>query len=651
MNARNIVALVYRGLNMEIAMDTYQMKIVPYIKQHKWLILIVLLGSVLRLSRLDHFSLWMDEIFTMNDTNPKLSFKEFRDTVHRTEGFPYLYFLLLKGFFAIFGYSGFAARLFSALVGIAGIIAIYKFGKHLVSKNAGLFAAFLLAINEFHLYYSQEGRPYTLFFLFTIITFYRLSVFIKAPTLKNAIWYGVAAGFLLNFNFFGLIIMFSQALLLLLLLPRFFQKQYRLQVLGRSALAGLIAIAMFAPNYDLLKHLMSFDSFWVPAPQPDSLSLLLKQLLGNYEATLFIFGFIFLFYMVTVFRGKDSGSGIRGIMAQPYSYSFLIMFFWVVVFTAYIYTKSYVGISLMLDRYFIGILPACLLILGIGISMIRNNIAKWALIATVLFFSIFNLLFVKHYYTKSNKTELREITAFITKNNKDKVPVYTPLKYFYDFYLNNDTIKTNVVERNLEDHVTLIMQDTTQRKSFWYTNSGSPYTLSPEAEANLLKYFDPEISVDMVDVWAKYYNLKTDGPSSTAKATVGAEKFDLQKFSPLKPLNGSPMSCIVEKFSFANNILEASGWACFPGGPAAQTKIQAVLIKEPQAWCVPLHREARKDVTAYLKTGHNVDDSGFMIREDLGKLAPGTYKLGIYLVNNSLNRESLLITDKIIQKN
>lgn len=616
------------------------MKILPFIKQHKWLLLIILLGAVLRLIRLTHASLWVDEIFTMNVTSPKLTFSEFYHEIVTREGFPFLYFLLVKAFYVILGYSEFAARLVSALGGIAGIIATYKLGKHLFTKEAGLIAALLVTVNEFHIYHSQDARPYTLFYLFAIIAFLRLSIFIKVPTLKNALWYGLAAGLLLNINFFAIIIVLTQALLLLLVIG-FSQKQDRLKTIWRSALAGLIALIMFIPNYEILIKLMEFKVFWVPAPQPDSLTIMLKQLLGSYETTLFLFGFIFTFYIVTVFRKQDTWTSIETVKDQPQSYSFIILIFWIVIFTTYIYIKSYREISVMVPRYFIGILPAILLMLGMGIAMIRNSIVKKALIVLIVFLSLVNLVAIRQFYKFGQKTQFKEVSAFIANSNNNKAPVYSQMKYFYDFYLNNDTIKTEVYQATLEEFVTMMKAVPKLRRPFWYADAhGNPYKLSPEAEQTLLRYFKQETAIDKLDAWARYYTPKTE--------KVG--NIDLKKFGELKAVNGDLAFSIVEQLSYANNMLTVSGWAYLTGGEATDTKVQLVLMKDGAYWAVPVQKTERKDVAEYYKVPYNIDNCGFTINEDINMLEPGTYQVGVYLINKTLNKESLLITDKLLHK-
>ena len=307
------------------------MKALEYIKQNYWLLAILICASVLRLFHLDFQSVWMDEIYTLNVSDPSLTFKQMYDEVVLREGFPYLYFILLRFFYAVFGYTEIVARLLSAVGGIAGVGAIYVFGKHIFNKQAGLIAAFLLAINDFHIAASQEARPYTLFVLFAIIAFYRLSVFIKEQSLKNAIWFGLAAGLMLNINFFALITLFAQGLVLLFVIA-FSEKENRLTLFFRSVLAAAIAILLFLPNYEIFLKLMNFQSFWVPAPQADSYTLMFREFLGNSEITWIIFMIILFCYAVNVFKENEVYLNFRAILGNPLNYSLLYCSFglWVI---------------------------------------------------------------------------------------------------------------------------------------------------------------------------------------------------------------------------------------------------------------------------------------------------------------------------------
>ena len=60
-----------------------------------------------------------------------------------------------------------------------GMVAIYLLAKELMNKKVALFSIALLAVNYFHIYYSQEARMYAMMFTTTVFAFYFLIRFIK----------------------------------------------------------------------------------------------------------------------------------------------------------------------------------------------------------------------------------------------------------------------------------------------------------------------------------------------------------------------------------------------------------------------------------------------------------------------------------------
>ena len=193
------------------------MKTLNYFKEHFFLIFILLIATFLRFYHLDFQSIWLDEIHTMIESNPKLTFDEFKEVITFREGMGYFYFLTVRNLHTIFGFSTYTARMYSAILGVASVYGIYILGKILYNKNVGLIAASLLCVNFFSIFYSQEARPYMLLMLVTIISFIRLIIFVRNQTIKNAIWFGIATGLIVNTHFVGLTTIFSQYVLLLFL--------------------------------------------------------------------------------------------------------------------------------------------------------------------------------------------------------------------------------------------------------------------------------------------------------------------------------------------------------------------------------------------------------------------------------------------------
>ena len=75
---------------------------------------------------------------------------------------PPFYYLSLWAWTQAAGQGEFALRFWSALPGVLSVPLIYLWLRRLSSRGVGLFAAFLLAVSPFHVYYSQDARMYAL---------------------------------------------------------------------------------------------------------------------------------------------------------------------------------------------------------------------------------------------------------------------------------------------------------------------------------------------------------------------------------------------------------------------------------------------------------------------------------------------------------
>ncbi len=74
-------------------------------------------------------------------------------------------FLLLH-FWLLLGQGDFWSRLLFALAGVANVAAIFLLGRELLGFRAGLLSALLMSVNPFHIWYSQDVRPYVFLMLF-----------------------------------------------------------------------------------------------------------------------------------------------------------------------------------------------------------------------------------------------------------------------------------------------------------------------------------------------------------------------------------------------------------------------------------------------------------------------------------------------------
>lgn len=120
--------------------------------------LIILAGLVLRLISINQ-SLWLDEATSAMVAKMPLAgiFTKFLPN----DFHPPLYYLIVKYWTVVFGYSEVALRIPSVLFGLGTIYITYLIAKKVFSKNVGLLSAFLVATSGLSIYYSQEARMYS----------------------------------------------------------------------------------------------------------------------------------------------------------------------------------------------------------------------------------------------------------------------------------------------------------------------------------------------------------------------------------------------------------------------------------------------------------------------------------------------------------
>ncbi|RYG49906.1 MAG: hypothetical protein EOO01_11880, partial [Chitinophagaceae bacterium] len=374
------------------------MKAVAFLKEHYILLGIMLLGIFLRLYHLEFQSIWLDEIHTMKESDPALSWKQFHDVITFREGIPHLYFLLVRLFFELFGYTIWSARFLSVIAGVLGIFGTYLLGKELFDKKAGLSAAALLAVNTFHIYYSQEARSYALLLMFTVFSFYFLIRFLKLPTWRMAIFFGLFTGLIAHAHPIGVTAILAAYLVVLFALLKM-PTEHRKNFFLLSSLSGATALVVFYPVYQIISKVSDITSFWVPQPTPDVYSKLMLEFLGKSELTLFIFQLLFFYFAFQVFRQRERTNSWKEVIDSRLVLAFLVFVLWSALSLLIPLIRSYLLVPMIVSRYFINVLPVLLLIAGIAISLIQSKTVRVTVLASLLTLSAVDIFVVKQYYT------------------------------------------------------------------------------------------------------------------------------------------------------------------------------------------------------------------------------------------------------------
>ena len=156
----------------------------------QWPIVAILaLAFALRVYRLTHLSLWLDEGYSAFAAGlPWPDLLQF--VVSRAH--PPLYFLLLHGW-AWLGQADFILRFLSVLWGLVGVAGLYALGRRLLSQKIGLLAALLLAVSPMHVWHSQDARMYSQLFALAILSTYLLVRAVDEDRLRYWLGYALLA--------------------------------------------------------------------------------------------------------------------------------------------------------------------------------------------------------------------------------------------------------------------------------------------------------------------------------------------------------------------------------------------------------------------------------------------------------------------------
>ena len=125
-------------------------------------------GVCLRVDGLDRKSFWIDESFTAVRVSASTS----SGTIEalKRSPFPPLYYLMMRGWVAIVGLNDPALRLPSLGFGLLTLPATFLAWRRLIGRRASLWVLLLLALNAFHIWYSNDAKMYSLLWLLATLS-------------------------------------------------------------------------------------------------------------------------------------------------------------------------------------------------------------------------------------------------------------------------------------------------------------------------------------------------------------------------------------------------------------------------------------------------------------------------------------------------
>lgn len=379
-------------------------------------------------------------------------------------------------------------------------------------------------------------------------------------------------------------------------------------------------------------------AMWIAKPKWNVYSELFKEFFGYSEIVIWFVLILIIFFFIEFIKKKEESSPKR--LFSEFNLNAFILLLWIFITLFIPLVKSYISIPMIVNRYFINVLPAVILMVVIGLMQIKNHVLRACFFFAIILFSLTNLIIVKHYYTKKAKTEFREATNFIKENSKQNANVVSSLGWYMNFFFKEVKDKNKIIDRSLDVYAQEMKTGISKIEPFWYIDGHTrPYTPTEETKQFIEDNFYLENNYDGYDVWTRYYIPKKNVPG-----------IDITKYGELKQSKGDTIVSYIDVFENTGKTIKISGWAYFPDQDASASKINLLLIKGNTIEKLPTVRVIRKDVSGYMGLKYNTDDSGFSSEYNISNLMPGEYKIGIYIVNKTTKKEGLLITDKTVVK-
>jgi len=467
------------------------------------LVLILLLGSFLRIYGLGNESFWLDEMDTVRSVEFSVS-QIIEKTYANATLYPQfwgkgagtlpLYYILTNYWTKIVDISEFKLRLFSALFGILSIYLVFLVGKLILNQEIGLIASFMLAINHQHIYFSQEVRMYSMLVALTLLSI--LSLLHALKTNKNIYWgcFVISTVLLLYTHPFSFFILLFQGLFILL-----YWKKYRM-FLKKMIFSGITVFLFYLPwipalikqlNYgapigriigapqlselitQLIAVLTQFNS-WISPDLNNRVALRTMNFLDltnsgwiliiSVIGIALLLGFAFLCGLICIKNRKLNIDSLKN-----HKVVFLLLWFLIPIFIPFLISvispENAVFSSI---RYVLFASPAYYLIASLGIS--RMNRWKIFFLIFLVLFSVFPLY---SYYVNFDNQQWKEASHYLRLNRSpdeylfiQKANNILPLEYYYPDM-------TNVIAIDNVDQFTSSLEE---KQSFWLVLSLEKYS-------------------------------------------------------------------------------------------------------------------------------------------------------------------------------
>jgi mannosyltransferase len=368
------------------------------------LVLIFLAAFSLRTKGLSKYDMWFDEIITegFSHDQPMVIWEKFlHDTPEagavRNETSPVarfvtrwkrdfhapLYYVLVWLWSCVF-HGAMALRWMSVVMGVSALGIFYLISRQILGRWEALGALAIMAVSPFHIWYSQEARPYAAISFFSLLAVYCLRDAVK--TNKWRWWFA--------FLFSGIVAILTSyyAIVLLAMAELVFLNKRE----GHSLFRGGLCLALIGAVFFVLLPMLLFQtdrvyngmSFWLNPPPLRILLFSPLVLTAGYLAHPWQMAFGLMMCWSLLARGMF-------VFFREDKEKFTFLFACSCLPVLLIFLASRCGLPIYLDRQLILFSPFFYLFMARGMGSIKGKILK---LGSVFLTGVFLIMALVNYY-------------------------------------------------------------------------------------------------------------------------------------------------------------------------------------------------------------------------------------------------------------
>lgn len=333
-----------------------------------WVTITLLIGAAWVIPRADDLTLWVDETWTIFQTQGTVEQMLLDPDVTWPPGHYFLVYFWQR----IATNNDFVLHVLGCFLGIIGAALMYRAGKRLGGESAGSFTALAFSTSGFAIYFMLEQRGYGMM-LMTVGGFvWAYLRWLAMPNFRRSAWLTISQVAMLYTHFIsGAIIVLAVVHLITVCL--FFERARLWERLARFVIISLVTGIAFLPILPQFLRGLSLRS-GIPGETPGYLLGDMSKMVRAYSGTWDV-PFLILFALALVGWIWPMRNHSRNQQRHVTFFGFLLLWGVGIPFGAYLFQASVPYFS---ARYLSFTMSAVFILIGVGIARLPDRRLVWA---------------------------------------------------------------------------------------------------------------------------------------------------------------------------------------------------------------------------------------------------------------------------------